>query len=396
MKSSFATYFGVIFLLVITGGERATPYQQRADAARDNSQVHAIQIKRVLHSIQQHYAPDLSLAVFDISCSQIKTGIIIRGEVDNPDAKNAVMLAIRKIVQGNIIDSIRILPDSTLGNDTLGIVIPSVADVRRKPRKQGELLTQTLMGTVVKLLKKESGFYFIQTPDHYLGWLDSASVVVFNQTGIDAWNGASKVIVTKFTGEVHTRSNVSSAIVCEILGGCILKYMTRKNGWAAVELADGRNGFVPDSLVQDLDEWRRSRMPTGDNLEKTAKSFLGIRYLWGGMSVKGLDCSGFVKIVYHFNGLELPRDARQQVLQGVPIDAGKNFQNLKKGDLLFFGRKATAKQRERITHVAMYLEDGLYIHSSRQVRLSSVKPSSDCYEELLLKRFVCARRILQD
>ena len=162
----------------------------------------------------------------------------------------------------------------------------------------------------------------------------------------------------------------------------------------AVELANGKNGFVPDTLVQDINEWNKSRKPTGENLEKTARSFLGIHYLWGGMSVKGMDCSGFVKTVYHLNGVELNRDARQQAQQGVPIDPGENFQNLKKGDLLFFGRKATAKQHEHITHVALYLENGLYIHSSKRVRFSSFDPSSDYYEEPLLKRFICARRIL--
>jgi gamma-D-glutamyl-L-lysine dipeptidyl-peptidase len=396
MKLSIDKYFPVLFLLTVIGGGRVDAYQQRIDTARHNSRVNAIQVKHLLQSVQQHFAPDLSLAVFNIFFSQVKTGFILRGEVDNAGARDAVIHAIRKIVKGTVIDSIRVLPDSALGSDTLGIVISSVADVRRKSGEQEELLTQTLMGTVIKLLKKERGYYFIQTPDHYLGWLDSASVFVSNQTGIEAWNAAAKMIVTKFTGAVYARADVSSASVCEILDGCILKYLNRKNGWAAVELADGRHGFVPDTLVQDLEDWRKSRILTGDNLEKTAKSFLGIRYVWGGMSVKGMDCSGFVKTVYHFNGRELPRDARQQVLRGTPIETGKNFQNLKKGDLLFFGQKATAKQRERITHVAMYLENGLFIHSSRQVRLSSVHPSSDYYEESLLRRFVRARRILQN
>jgi cell wall-associated NlpC family hydrolase len=175
-----------------------------------------------------------------------------------------------------------------------------------------------------------------------------------------------------------------------------LKSTNKKSGWTTVELANGRNGFVPDTLVQDIIEWNKSRKLTGENLEKTARSFLGVHYLWGGMSVKGMDCSGFVKTVFHLNGVELNRDARQQAQQGAPIDPGENFQNLKKGDLLFFGRKAAAKRREHITHVALYLENRLYIHSSKRVRFSSFDPSSDYYEEPLLKRFVCARRILQN
>jgi hypothetical protein len=396
MKCYPVKYFTAVLLLQFIGGTRVTPYQKHTVNNHNNAQSSNIQVKHILESVQQHYAPDLQLAVFNISYTQIETGIILRGEVDNPDAKNDVMLALQKIAKGNVIDSIRVLPDSVLGNNTMGIVIPSVVDIHRNPGKQEELLTQALMGTVVKLLKKEHGYYFIQTPDHYLGWLDTASVCVSQQAGIHAWLALPKVIFIKFIGAVYTRSDTTSAIVCEIINGCILKSSGKKNGWRAVELANGKKGFLPDTLVQDIVEWNKSRVPIGENLEKTARSFLGIRYLWGGMSVKGMDCSGFVKTVYHLNGVELNRDARQQARQGTPIDPGKNFQSLKKGDLLFFGRKAALKRRERITHVGLYLENGLYIHSSKRVRLSSLNPSSDYYEEPLLRRFLCARRILQN
>jgi len=388
----FGRYFTVILFLLFVGGAKVTPYQQHIGGIDNNNQIN--KIKRVLQSIQYRYAPDSQLAVFDVSYTQTEKGTVVRGEVDNLNAKSAVIREMQKIVKGKVIDSIHVLPDLALGNATTGIVICGVANIRRKPGEKEELLTQALMGTAVKLLKKEYGYFFIQTSDHYLGWLDTASLFVPDQAGVNAWNAASKVIVIKFIGTVYARSDTSSTIVCEIVDGCILKSTGKKSGWIAVELANGKNGFVPDTLVQDINEWNKSRKLTGENLEKTARSFLGIHYLWGGMSVKGMDCSGFVKTVYHLNGVELNRDARQQAQQGVPIDPGENFQNLKKGDLLFFGRKATAKRHEHITHVALYLENRLYIHSSKRVRFSSFDPSSDYYEEPLLKRFICARRIL--
>ena len=391
----FRRYFTVTFLFFI-GTTRVTPLPQHRSVQDTSQQISNPQVMRILRSVQQRYAPDLQLAVFDISCTPVERGMIVRGDVDNPAAKTALIRALKKNVKGKMIDSIRVLPDPDLGPASMGIVLLSVANVLRKPANQEELLTQALMGTVMNVLKKEHGYYFIQTPDHYLGWIDSASVLLTNHAGVDAWNAASKVIVTKFSGAVYAKADTFSVKICELIAGCILKTGEKKNGWRSVARSDGTNGFVPDSLVQDLDEWMTSRVPTGENLEKTARSFLGIRYLWGGMSVRGMDCSGFIKTVYHLNGVELNRDSRQQAQQGIPIDPGENFQNLKKGDLLFFGRKATAKRRERITHVALYLENGLYIHSSKRVRLSSVNPSSDYYEEHLLKRFIRARRILQN
>jgi cell wall-associated NlpC family hydrolase len=170
----------------------------------------------------------------------------------------------------------------------------------------------------------------------------------------------------------------------------------KKNGWIAVELADGRKGFIQSSFVQDYSEWNNSRQLTAGNLEKSAKMLLGIPYLWGGTSTKGVDCSGFTKTVYRCNGKELARDASQQASEGIAIDAGMNFQNLQKGDLLFFGRKADATTPEHIIHVAMYLENKLFIHSIGRVRYGSFDPASPFFDASLEKSFVCARRIIPD
>jgi hypothetical protein len=351
-------------------------------------------IKRILQSTQQRYAPDRRTAVFDISYKQTKTGIVLFGELDTLAAKNALIDALRKNLKEKVIDSIRVLPDLTLGNHRNGIVIIDVGDIRREPRMQGELITQVLMGTAVKLLKKAGGYCFIQMPDRYLGWISAASLYMTDQTGVKIWNSAHKVIITELKGIVGKTPDSSSVPLCNVVAGCILKNGGKNNEWTMVELADGRKGFVLNSLVQDLNEWNNSRMLTGENLEKTAKALLGISYLWGGTSVNGMDCSGFVKMVYRLNGMELHRDADQQADQGTPIDPGKNFENLQKGDLLFFGQQARGKQSKHITHVGLYLGNRLFIHSSGRVRLSSLDPSSNYFEESLLNRFIRARRII--
>ena len=104
MKFFFVRCFTAVILLLFAATARATPYQQNTSGARSNNQINKTQIKHILQSIQQQYAPDLRLGVFDISYSQVKTGIILRGEVDNPRAKNAVILAIQKNTNGKVID----------------------------------------------------------------------------------------------------------------------------------------------------------------------------------------------------------------------------------------------------------------------------------------------------
>jgi cell wall-associated NlpC family hydrolase len=101
-------------------------------------------------------------------------------------------------------------------------------------------------------------------------------------------------------------------------------------------------------------------------------------------------------MVFRLNGLELSRDADQQALMGEAIDPGQEFDNLKKGDLLFFGRKVTADKAERITHVGIYLEKREFIHApgGSGVKLNSFDSSAPNYSESLRKSFVRARRLI--
>jgi cell wall-associated NlpC family hydrolase len=127
---------------------------------------------------------------------------------------------------------------------------------------------------------------------------------------------------------------------------------------------------------------------------KTAYRFMGIPYLWGGTSTKGMDCSGFTKTVYFLNGIVLQRDASQQVNTGELVDVKNGWENLQAGDLLFFGRKAEGDKKERITHVAIYIGDGDFIHAAGRVRINSLNPTKTYYSKYRDNSFIRAKRIL--
>lgn len=103
-------------------------------------------------------------------------------------------------------------------------------------------------------------------------------------------------------------------------------------------------------------------------LIKTARSFLGVPYLWGGASAEaGFDCSGLTMTVYQLNGLNLPRHSKRQYEAGDYIGREK----LQKGDLVFF----SLSNRGKISHVGIYIGEGQFIHApsrGKKIRIDSL------------------------
>lgn len=124
--------------------------------------------------------------------------------------------------------------------------------------------------------------------------------------------------------------------------------------------------------------------------------FLGVPYMWGGTSIKNVDCSGLTRSVYFMNGVLLPRNASQQAKTGTDVKIFNEYgdvdwSHLIPGDLIFWGSPATASAPERISHVGMYIGGGRFIHSSEVVRINSFdRNKADFYD----RKPVRARRII--
>ena len=115
---------------------------------------------------------------------------------------------------------------------------------------------------------------------------------------------------------------------------------------------------------------------------------LGVPYLWGGKSSKASDCSGFTQTVFRANGIQLPRDARQQAMLGETIDAAEDFSNVKPADLLFFG------SGKRITHVGISLGGYDFIHQDSDVHIDSFNPQAENFNAFRKRTLKIIKRIL--
>ncbi len=378
MKSSLLSVF--ILSLAITG-------------CSSNS-MKVSQLNNTIDSLKAKFAPDPRVAVFNVTALESGNGILVRGEIDNPEAKAALMSAVQKENITDLIDSVTLLPAASLGAKVYGIVDVSVGNMYDSAKYETQLVNQVLLGHTVTVLKKSHGWYYIKSSIDYLGWIEPGNIVRVDSAELASYNAARKLIVTSVYATIHSTPQGDGMSVSDAVMADLLKPLAVVGASYKVQLPDGRVGYIARSDVQDYARYLATHKPTAEGVEQVAMKLIGVPYLWGGTSSKGLDCSGFCKTVYRMNGIRLPRDASQQVHVGENVDPGKNFENLKKGDLLFFGRKAENGKPEKIVHAAIYMGNGYFIQSSGRVRISSLVKGDTVFDKYDLDRFVRAKRVL--
>lgn len=353
-----------------------------------------MKIISIISEVKTKFAPDKRVALFNIETEKSEETYIIKGETNLPEAKMELMEQLKK-ENIEVKEEITTLPSKELGDKIYGVINLSVANLRSNPEHPAELSTQSLLGTPIKILKKGKwGFFLIQTPDGYISWMDDDGFQAMTKNEINNWLTADKIIYLQDYGFAYSEPDEKSQRVSDLAIGNLLMLIGKENNFYKVNFPDGREAFVKKDDCQLFDEWYSSLNPAPENILKEAYRFMGVPYLWGGTSAKGMDCSGFTKTVFFLNGIILPRDASQQVHTGELIDTENGWENLKPGDLLFYGTKATAERKERITHVSIYIEDGDFIHAAGRVRINSFNPDKPYYSDYRKSGFIRAKRIL--
>ncbi len=360
-----------------------------------NAQTNLKNIEEQILEVKNMFAPDKRTAIFDIHISEDAGSLVLTGETNLPEVKSSLL---KRISNSKIKDEIKILPEDILGERIFGIVNISVANIRTTHEHSAEMATQALLGTVVKIIniskKTDGDWYLVQTPDNYISWIDGGGFQPVTKEEADNWIKSNKIIFTKNFGSAFENPEEKNGVVSDLVFGNLLKLVSSENNYYQVEFPDGRKAFIKSSEAEVFSDWLQNRNCTKENVVNTAKRFMGIPYLWGGTSAKGLDCSGFTKTVFFANGIVLPRDASQQVFVGEMINTEKDFSNLQPGDLLFFGLSANQNRKEKITHVAIYLGDGDFINASGRIRINSFDKAKNIFSKHRLSTFICAKRII--
>jgi len=214
----------------------------------------------------------------------------------------------------------------------------------------GHMPTQVLYGEQVVVLDRRGGWTRVAVPDQpspldprgYPGWLQTWQLR-------PALSEAETVTVTA------PRARLSTGV--ELSFGTRLPVLKRGAKAFTVQTPAGI-AELPTTAAKPLPRTRA-------DLVRSAKQFLGLHYLWGGLSAWGYDCSGLTWAVYRAHGITIPRDADAQANAGRPI----SLEDAKPGDLIFYGTSF-------VHHVTMYLGRGQMIeapNSASEVRIVPVR-----------------------
>ncbi|HUW91612.1 MAG TPA: C40 family peptidase, partial [Bacteroidales bacterium] len=335
------------------------------------------------------WVPQSSESLCDIELYLLKAGeIVVKGETNLPEAKKDLIGYLENSGRA-FKDSISVLPDTAIVKKPWGLITLSVSNMRSNPSHSAEMVTQAIMGTPVKILKRRGGWLFIQTPDSYLGWTNNAAVYELSEAEMADWRKADRVIYQRNYGDIISSDG---HVVSDLVYGAVVVKNGEQGGAYIVTLPDGRSGMIYKSDATEFGSWAEKTEPIAEDLLKTGFSLLGSPYLWGGTSSKGIDCSGYVKTIYFGSGVILARDASSQFRYGKPVPVDNTLDSLLPGDLIFFGRNRDGEKA--ITHVGMYIGDTEVIHSPGIIGVMSLDSTRVNYSDSRRRSVQGARRII--
>jgi hypothetical protein len=253
-------------------------------------------------------------------------------------------------------------------------VINSVENMHSRSTSSSDVVSQAILGTNVKLLKKERNsdgedWCQVETPDTYKGWIIS-SALEFLKPGAKPYVSSGNIfVVTALLANTYREPDVTKHKPVKVAPiSAILEVVEERDArWLQVNLPCGTKVWIQhgDGEVREAPMvWPRT---SPEDMVALSKRFIGLPYCWGGTSPLGLDCSGFVQLVYKMGGRPILRDADIQ-FEGsglVPVAAGEEIA----GDLVFFGKN--------IGHVGMMIDAEYFIdattHEKPVVRIDRLK-----------------------
>jgi hypothetical protein len=165
--------------------------------------------------------------------------------------------------------------------------------MRRKPSVHAELISQTTMGSELRVLKNKeddlsSWWFLCQTEDDYLGWIMKSSLTMGNESFMDEWRQKDKLIVVVNYAQIFEEKSDKSRPVSDVVRGNLIAAIGKSWKWYEVETPDGRKGYIRKKWVEKVEDHFKKQVKA-EHIIHTEYKYLGAHYLWGRGSIKGDD-----------------------------------------------------------------------------------------------------------
>ncbi|MFA7444854.1 MAG: C40 family peptidase [Flavobacteriaceae bacterium] len=224
-----------------------------------------------------------------------------------------------------------------------GICNLAIVPVRLEPNHRSEMVSQLLFGEHFQILEQSKGWVKIKLQfDGYEGWIDEKQYQPISESEFGLLSSKETVLNADLIEYISGKDNLLFPIPL----GASLSFLDVPQINTSEFTFEGLRVF--------------DKKPKSEIL-KTAFMYLNTPYLWGGKTPFGIDCSGFVQMVYKLNGYALLRDASQQATQGEVLSF---IEEAEAGDLAFFDN-----EEGKITHVGILMNDNYIIHAHGKVRI---------------------------
>ncbi len=224
----------------------------------------------------------------------------------------------------------------------------------------GKLETQAVLGSKVEVTKVSGDWAKVVVPEQatprdergYPGWVPTDQLVESDRFE-RAVEHRDRAVVTDRKVRLQRPGGRTGP---EVSFNTELPVLAEGRDRAKVALPDGSRAWLDEDAIEVYAPGEGPATPTGEDLVETGRKFLGLRYLWAGVSAWGFDCSGFTYSIHRAHGIDIPRDADAQAEVGKDVAVA----DLQAGDLLFFAQPGGTGS---VHHVGMYLGNGKMIHA---------------------------------